>query len=381
MYDVVVVGAGPAGSAAARICAEKGLTTLCIEEHGTIGYPIQCAGLLSIAAWEECRVSQRSILHEVRGARFINARGEAFTLDSGKTKAFVVDRGILDREMATAVLDAGGEIRIKTAVRAVMGTNVVTSGIRGREEIESRLIIAADGVRSGIARMLGFPRSPVLLTGLQADVRCEMDPAYVEVHPHASSDFFGWVIPLGRNHARIGLCGEFDVKSKFFRFMKKFPGARTHFVSGALPLGTLSRTYGKRTMVVGDAAGFAKPTSGGGVYTGVRSAIHAAEVAARCCEHETYDDRSLAAYERRWKSDFAWDLALGFRLFEIRRGLSFSEVDRLLSVLRDPDILKTIIRWGDIDRPGKLILHLAKKPSLYPLLGFLLRKGFSEILP
>ncbi|MDD1672979.1 MAG: NAD(P)/FAD-dependent oxidoreductase, partial [Methanomicrobiales archaeon] len=345
MYDVVVVGAGPAGSAAARACAEKGLTTLCIEEHGTIGYPIQCAGLLSIAAWEECRVSRRSILHEVRGARFINAMGEAYTLNTDKTKAFVVDRGILDREMANAILDAGGEIRIKTAVRAIMGTKLVTSGIRGREEIESRLVIAADGVRSGIARMQGFPRFPVILTGLQADVRYEMDPAYVEVHPHASSDFFGWVIPLGRNHARIGLCGEFDVKSKFFRFMKKFPGARTHFVSGALPLGVLSRTYGMRTMVVGDAAGFAKPTSGGGVYTGVRSARHAAEVAARCFERETYDDRSLAMYERRWKSDFGWDLALGFRLFEIRRSLSSSEIDRLLSVLQDPDILKTIIRW------------------------------------
>ena len=46
-YDVIVVGAGPAGSAAARECAQLGLSTLCLEEHGTIGYPVQCAGLLS----------------------------------------------------------------------------------------------------------------------------------------------------------------------------------------------------------------------------------------------------------------------------------------------------------------------------------------------
>ncbi|NLD57553.1 MAG: FAD-dependent oxidoreductase, partial [Methanomicrobiales archaeon] len=54
-YDVIVAGAGPAGSAAAEECARLGLSTLCIEEHGTIGFPVQCAGLLSTAAFAECK--------------------------------------------------------------------------------------------------------------------------------------------------------------------------------------------------------------------------------------------------------------------------------------------------------------------------------------
>ncbi|HJK47411.1 MAG TPA: FAD-dependent monooxygenase, partial [Methanocorpusculum sp.] len=54
MYDVIIAGAGPTGSAAARFCAKAGLSTLVLEEHAAIGYPVQCAGLLSNSAFAEC---------------------------------------------------------------------------------------------------------------------------------------------------------------------------------------------------------------------------------------------------------------------------------------------------------------------------------------
>ncbi len=379
MYDVVVVGAGPAGSAAARRCAEQGLSTLCIEEHGTIGHPVQCAGLLSIAAWRECSVSRRSIQQEIRGARFVTSSGDTYTLDAEMPKACVVDRGALDREMAGAALDAGAELRLKTSVCGITASSVITRGMRGREEVRTRLIIAADGVRSGIARILGFPRAPVLLTGLQADIRWEMDPDYVEVHPHASPEFFGWRIPLGRYRVRVGLCGETDVWNRFQRFLGPFPHAVLHQVSGALPLGVMPQTYGKRTLFVGDAAGMVKPTSGGGVYTGVRSALHAAEVASGCCECDRFDDPTLSSYERRWKQDFGREIQLGFRLYQLRRSLTIEEVDQLLSILQDRSLRDTIRTYGDMDRPRNLVFRLAKNPAFYPALRILLRKGFREL--
>ena len=106
-YDVIVAGAGPSGSAAAHECARQGLKTLCIEEHGTIGYPVQCAGLLSTAAFAECRVSGRSILNQVSGARLISGLGKCLCFNTGTPKALVVDRGILDREMAEQAAGAG----------------------------------------------------------------------------------------------------------------------------------------------------------------------------------------------------------------------------------------------------------------------------------
>ena len=120
---MVVVGAGPAGCAAALACAEYGLSTLCVEEHGTIGYPVQCAGLLSQNAFSECRVSKKSVLNEVSGAEVIPDSGNSLLIDAGETKAFVVDRGILDREMAERAALAGVEFRLKTAcISRWMGT-------------------------------------------------------------------------------------------------------------------------------------------------------------------------------------------------------------------------------------------------------------------
>ena len=108
-YDVIVIGAGPAGCAAASECARQGLSTLCIEEHGTIGYPVQCAGLLSNAAFAECRVSERPVLNRVSGARVVSGLGSGILIDAKTPKAVVADRGSLDREMAEAAANSGAE--------------------------------------------------------------------------------------------------------------------------------------------------------------------------------------------------------------------------------------------------------------------------------
>ena len=380
MYDVVVVGAGPGGSAAARSCAEAGLRTLCIEEHGTIGYPVQCAGLLSIAAFSECRVSSRSILNTVSGARFIPSEGEPLVIDAGEPKAHVVDRGALDLEMAEAAAGAGAEFRLRTSVASLKGSRAITKGPRGREEIGFSILIAADGVRSSIARMLGLGRAEFFLGGLQAEVRCPADQRFVEIHPHASPEFFGWVIPSGKGRARVGLCGEGDLRIRLAHLLGPFGGSVLHLVSGAIPLGVINRTYGSRSLIVGDAAGMVKPTSGGGVYTGVRAARHAAAVAADCFLKGSFLDRDLAPYEKLWKEDFGRELAVGMALYRARRGLSSRDVDAILSALRDPDIVREIVGLGDMDRPAALVRRLGMNPRVIRAAGILLRGGLRAFI-
>jgi flavin-dependent dehydrogenase len=154
-----------------------------------------------------------------------------------------------------------------------------------------------------------------------------------------------------------------------------FGASTTHFVTGTLPLGVMPKTYGHKTLFVGDAAGFAKPTSGGGVYTGIRTARHAAEVAVACCENDRFDDGELADYERRWKADLGRELDLGFRLFGMRQKLSSKDIDSLIRALDDPEILATIVQYGDMDRPGAVVRQLLKKPAFFKLMGPLLKSG------
>ncbi|MFZ1897076.1 geranylgeranyl reductase family protein [Methanoregula sp.] len=380
-YDIVVAGAGPAGAAAARACAESGLSVLCIEEQGSIGYPVQCAGLLSLAAFDECAVSRRSIQNTVTGARVVSGAGHTLVIDAKIPKALVINRSMLDREMAEAAADAGTDFRLKTAVCGVVDNHVVTRGINGHEEFSFKILIAADGPRSTIARIYRMERAPVFLAGIQAEGKRDGDPRLVELYPDASPEFFGWVIPSGNGRVRVGLCGTELVPERFSAFVRRI-GLRSdlHLVTGTIPLGVMPRTYGRHTLFIGDAAGFAKPTSGGGVYTGVRSACHAATVAIACCEHDTFSDMALAAYEWRWQADIGRELALGYRLFLMRQHLSAETIDQMILTMSDPGIIDEIVKYGDMDRPGKVAGILMKNPSLFRFFSPLLLSGIRSFL-
>lgn len=366
-YEVVVAGAGPSGAAAARACADAGLSTLLLEEQAHAGIPVQCAGLLSSSAFHECRVSDRPLLNRVSGA-VVTGSEDSFSFDAGKTMAYVVDRSLLDQEMVLHAADAGAETSFKSPVIRVNPSahQITVAGIGERKEITYDVLIAADGPRASIARMAGLPRAPVCLSGLQCDIPWESDPDKVGIFPNASPEFFGWNIPLGPGRSRVGLCGISGVREKFTRFVSQFTQNRLLFVSGTIPLGTLERTYTEGIMVVGDAAALAKPTSGGGVYTGVRSGRHAAVIAVSAHEEGRYDAGFLSAYQQRWKADFGRELKAGMAAFALRQRIRTQEMDQIIRVMQSPSISDLIVRYGDMDRPGRLLGRLLVHPGMYP---------------
>lgn len=365
-YEVVVVGGGPSGSAAAESCAKAGLTTLLIEEQAHIGIPVQCAGLLSGSAFEECRVSRRSVLNTVSGATVIGSHC-SLSFHAGKTMAYVVDRSILDQEMAYAAANAGADLAVKTQACGldVRDHTVVTSGVNGKQQIGYTVLIAADGPRATIGRLAGLPRAPVYLSGLQADVPLDTDLEKVSIYPNASPEFFGWAIPMGPGRARVGLCGITRVREKFEKFISQYARKEIQFVSGTIPIGTLRRSTTEGIMAVGDAAALAKPTSGGGIYTGVRSARHAAAVAVQSCEAEDTSEKFLSRYETAWKRDFGGELRKGYLAFQARQQINPDTMDTLISRMSDPSVCELIVRKGDMDRPGRLIQSLLLHPALY----------------
>ena len=365
MYDVIVVGAGPAGSAAARYCAALGLRTLMIEEHSSIGYPVQCAGLLSTNAFSECGVSQNSVIQEVRGATLHSSLGCELNFDAGKTKAYVVDRGALDREMAENAVSAGADIMLKTYAYDIRDNVLYTKGVDGPRELSFRLLIAADGPRSVVRGIRGMKPPLQFFAGIQADVPYETDADFVHIYPDASPDFFGWAIPAGEGRVRVGLAGGADVQKRFSSFISNFSDSCLHQVTGSIPLGVMPRTYGSRTLFIGDAAGFAKPTSGGGVYTGVRSSRYAADVACICCEEDRFDDSFLSSYESLWGADFGKELDFGYRFLQMRSKIAQKDISDICQALNTPELKQMIVEYGDMDRPTELVLRLLKNPTFF----------------
>lgn len=357
------------GSSAARFCAEKGLKTLLIEEHSEFGRPVQCAGLLSSNAFSECRVSDRSVLNTVSGAKVVSGLGSELSFDAKKTKAYVVDRGALDREMAVNAANSGAFIKLKTSVTGYSSSEVFTTGVSGKESFKCRMVIAADGPRSVFSGILNMQRPPVYLSGIQAEIPMDIPSNLVELHPCASPDFFGWVIPAKKGFARVGLCGEKDVYERFRRFFGHFGSSCLHLVTGTIPLGVMPKTYASNVLFCGDAGGFAKPTSGGGVYTGIRTAYHASDVALKCCSSGKFDKSMTAVYEKMWKADIGRELKTGMALYNMRKKISDKQIDNLLRCINTPEILDEIIKYGDMDRPQKIIKKMMLKPQIVKTLG------------
>lgn len=376
---MIVVGGGPSGTTAARLSAKSGLSTLLIEEQAHIGYPVQCAGLLSNSAFEECEVSGSSVLNEVSGAE-IRAGLSTCSFNAGKRMAHVVDRARLDLEMATRAADAGSAIQLKTIASRISVKNKIltTIGLNGTEETHYSVLIAADGPRSTISRSLKIPRAPIYLSGLQCDVCMETDPDNVQIFPNVSPEFFGWNIPINENTSRVGLCGITSVHEKFNSFIHPFKDRCIHFVSGTIPLGLIGRTYDDGVMIVGDAAALAKPTSGGGVYTGVRSARHAVNTAITAIEEERTDRKNLERYEKIWQHDFGRELQKGFTFFKIRQKISPDNMEKILKIMANPAICDIIVKKGDMDRPSSLLHALILHPHMIPAMVQVVRSLYSS---
>ena len=387
-YDVIVVGAGPVGSTAARYAVQHGAKVLMIEDHAFIGSPVGCTGLLSKRALEECdvRPSENFVLNKVRGAFVHSMDGNCLPIDGKETKAYVISRKIFDRTLASMALEAGVDLWMST--RAVglenAGDKQVLSVIRNGVslQLETKVVIGADGVRSGIARMAGLGQVRKILPGIQIEAPYRSaDPSFVELFVGSQAPgFFGWAVPVSEEIARIGLAIDCENSQCALDYLEKLLRNNNHvasrysrgmldFVVGGIPLGPLSKTYAEGTLIVGDAAGQVKPTSGGGIYTGAACAKIAGEVAASAAlENDTSADR-LAEYDQRWRAKLGRELAIGMKIHDFMGGLDDTEMNELLASMNKPSILETITAYGDMDHPSIVIKKMLNPASSRHILG------------
>ncbi len=377
--DVLVAGGGPTGCFAAAGMAHE-LHVKVLEEHARIGEPVQCAGLVTPRVVEMASTSD-TILNEIDGAYVHFPGGRVIELQGNAVKAVVVDRGEFDRRCATLARKAGAELITGSKVGTVERT---ADGLRARMaegDLECKALLAADGYRSSVAMSLGFEQAKDLVRGLEVDLRLRAEDqrkVRVFLGNDVAPGFFAWAIPCG-DLTRVGLCvsREKGTPQDFLtRLLEKQGWAeaeRVRTYSGAIPLGHIAQTYADRVLVAGDAAGMAKPISGGGLFTGMNAGKLAAETFLEAFRSGDLSEKSLSIYEERWKAVYGSELRSSYRVRKVFVRMCDRDLDKAGARL-DNERAKAVLATGDIDFPTSLAPGLLRAcPSLLaiaPLLIF-----------
>ncbi|MDD1752371.1 MAG: NAD(P)/FAD-dependent oxidoreductase [Methanotrichaceae archaeon] len=377
-YDIAVIGAGPAGSMAAKYAAKVGANVVLLEEHPQVGWPIECAGLIGWRALDEGELPPgKFVLSGLKGATVYSPNEKNVSFEAESPRAWVVDRRLFDRSLALEAVRAGADLRVKSHVKSILKSsssdqisNILT--LAGSDKIEAKMVISAEGVRCNLARKAGIAPPERILSGAQVEAPFQVeDTEKVEIHLGASSGLFAWVIPLDESSARIGLCTK-EKSCEWLRvFLRKkiiqrrLLGSPVSLFVGGLPLGPSRCTVANGLISVGDAAGQVKPTSGGGIYPGLLCAKIAGSVAAAAALEGDCSAKRLHEYDMRWRAFLGRELEIGMRLNKFLTRMSNEELDEAIEYLgRKPDILSVIEEYGDIDRPSRLILKMLPKIGL-----------------
>jgi digeranylgeranylglycerophospholipid reductase len=402
-YDVIVVGAGPAGAEAARAAIRGGLRTLLAEEHPTVGIPSHCTGKLSHHAFSEFEIPRHLAVNAVSAAVFHSPGGITVRVRRDTVDSYVVDRVAFDRWLAARAAAAGAEVmtgvRITAARRNHAG--IVVSGVRAGRSVEARcrLLIDAEGASPRLPESLGIPVPRRYAMGLQYHMRgvggIDHDAPEVFFGRGLAPGFFAWVMPLGAGRARIGLCVDPRVARHapiwyLERLLATHPALRGRVaaatveekVAGRIVLATPRRPVNAGGfLIVGDAAGQVKATSGGGIYYAMMAGRIAGEVAPR---YVSGDRQATAEYERGWRRRFGREVA--FTAFGRRaiNQLSDGDLDVLLrAIAESPQLRQSVERVGDTQFQSRLFLPLLRgigaaglrQPALIPVVANALLRG------
>lgn len=373
-YDVLIVGAGPAGSRVAYRLAELGYRVGVFEKHPQIGNKLCCTGIIGRECAELFEVDPSCVLKEAKSAKLFAPSGEFIRVSKDETQAYIVDRVTFDKTMAQKAQNAGAQYLLGSKVENISISNdaVLIDAVHDGDSIQYRgkVVVVASGFGSQIPSMLGLGKIKDYVLGVQCEVEIKgIDEVEVYFSHRIAPGFFAWLVPITDSRARVGL----GAKEKPGEYLKKLLSqlasegkvvdSNVTIQYGGIPLKPLSRTYGDRLVVVGDAAGQAKPTTGGGIYFGLLCADFAADVLHQSLSTNNFSRRRLARYEKLWKAKLGRELRTEYFARRLYNRLSDKRINSIFNVVRDNNIHESMLSssYRSFDWHGELVLDGLKR--------------------
>ncbi|MDP6194605.1 MAG: NAD(P)/FAD-dependent oxidoreductase [Candidatus Poseidonia sp.] len=388
-YDVIIVGAGPVGGRAATLLSQEGLKVLMLEEHKEIGRPFQCAGLVTPSAMDAVG-GHDTVLQEVDGALIHGPSGTLVPVGTeGQLRTYVVCRKRFDQFVVQQGMEAGASLWLDSVPVSAQtdqeGVEVVVRKSGEERNLRCKLLIGADGAHSWTRRTFKMGRPKELMIGFQTEVvGYEGRDRWLEMYSGSSiaPGFFAWVIPSGFGTHRIGLWSTADrldgrsIESCYQDLMdhplwkERFAGtSEIARYCGPVPSGMVKKTVKNRVMLLGDAAGMAKPTTGGGLGPGFHQIQCVLSPLVEAIRANQLDETKLKAITKQpWNAmKKEQDRARTLRNLLVS-DCSDAVLDKHFINFAHPDTLTLINAIGDIEKPVPLGMALLKQvPAFRPL--------------
>ena len=378
MRDIVIIGAGPAGALTARMLAERGHDVVVLEEHGAVGLPVHCTGLLGLDAVQEFNLPRAIVLGHAGTARFWGAAGQSFSVQSERVQACIIDRAQLDAWLADTAVAAGASVwrDCRAEAVAVDDEGVTVSGRGFDRPIRARACVLACGANYRFHRALGLGLPDLFLQSAQLETTFpEMPEPHIEVRfgREVAPGGFAWLVPFRRGGApcaRIGLMTETRSGERFAAFAAMLaeragvpPASLPEPRLKMLPLGPVARTYADRVLAVGDAAGLVKPTTGGGIYYGLLSGAIAGDVLDHALRRDRLGASTLQRYESRWRRRLGQEIRVGLAFRRIAARLSDETIDQLIELARVDGVVPLLQETASFNWHRKAAIALLGHPA------------------
>ena len=360
-YDVIVAGGSVAGLLCAREISSKGFSALLIEEDYEIGTPEHCGGLVSMAGLKELGVIpfRKTFDHMIESAKITSANGNNFTINSKRQKVVEISRRELDKQIAFQAQKNGTVIKVRTSFQEITDT-----GIRTNEgKVDCKIFVDARGVSSLVQK----DRTGIL-SSAQYEIYADwIKKGKVEVifDQEKYPGFFAWIIPSNEGKGKVGVAGKgINVAEALDSILKekgKFSTIRKIYAPIWIK-GPIEKFVEGKTVIIGDAAGQAKPTTAGGIFTSGMGGVYAGQAISKFLKTNKISD--LQEYQKRWTERFGKEFEKQLLVRKILERVDNQTINKLFESIT-PEITNDISEKDDFDfHTSSIIKLLGVKNSL-----------------
>jgi digeranylgeranylglycerophospholipid reductase len=294
-YDIIIVGAGPAGLNAGIYAAEQGVNTLIIDKKQELGIPIRCAEATVETIFHDFKIkpTKETVANKVNVMKLYSSKGRKIEV-AVKIQGYILNRDKFEQYLGQRAEDAGAKIQLNTTVVGLKGNAVKITEDRGETstDLRGKIIIAADGVESRLARWVGIDTTlkpqDIAVCQQYFVKNIESDPKAVEFYwgSKYSPNGYIWVFPKSEDTANVGIVSFGSISVDLGKLLNKFLKDRApdceklSFIAGCVPQAEPPAKLVKgNMMLIGDAAHVALPVTGAGIGHALRTGKWAGEIA------------------------------------------------------------------------------------------------------